>query len=197
MNAKISENGFFYCGCSMKGVFQPGDFLHVTPVTLTALRLGDIIVFRDPAENKRLKRIAHRIVAIDKNRKISTRGDNNLASDTIDITKDILIGRVDRFERNGKLHCVAYGYRGLFRAYHMRLRLVAYRKLIRLFRLCYAALRNSRFLTLIWNPKLQEISFDTPTGKRIKYLHCGKTVMIKEGRKIILKKRPYDLLVDN
>ncbi len=67
-----------YTGASMLGVFAPGDDLAAEPVEYAAAAVGDVIVFADPGNPKKL--FVHRVIAVT-TAGLRTQGDNNALPD--------------------------------------------------------------------------------------------------------------------
>jgi SynChlorMet cassette protein ScmC len=79
-----------YTGPSMNPVLQEPDLLEVCPYKNRAIRTGDVICFRSPAENKT---IVHRIRSIS-TAGILTQGDNNPSVDPALVQPEQIIGQV-------------------------------------------------------------------------------------------------------
>ena len=97
-----------YTGPSMNPTLKAGDGLFVVPYGDRKIRIGDVVVFRDP-EGK--YNIVHRVVAVD-SRGISTRGDNNNSIDPWLLSPDDIIGRVVSTQRRSKTLTVHGGIWG-------------------------------------------------------------------------------------
>ncbi len=108
-----------YSGMSMWPGFQEGDLLEVRPASISTLRCGDCIVFRDTDGCQ----LVHRVVTA--GRSIQTRGDALLENDCFDVTDKQLVGKVIRRYRLGQELFIHGGWRGRFlgKAYHLASRL--------------------------------------------------------------------------
>jgi signal peptidase I len=188
-------NAVFYRGESMRGTFVDGDYLHVSELDLKDVHPGDVVVFKNLEINNGSGLIVHRVVTIHEGR-ITTRGDYNSLKDPNQLDAENLIGKVTLCEREGRIHKVAHGFRGLLKALRLRLRLRTKRRLYSLLKPMYLLLKKTRLVPGIWKPELQVITLDSKNGRKIKYIHRGKTVLVRDGKTIIFKRRPYDLLFD-
>ena len=98
-----------YSGPSMNPTFWDADLLEVVPGGTGHYRVGDIICFYSPENNRR---IIHRIVAIHQ-KGIRTRGDNNPAPDPGVVQPDEIIGRVVAVSRASGTRGVPGGITGI------------------------------------------------------------------------------------
>jgi signal peptidase len=67
---------------SMSGTFEPGDVIITAPTPLTSIKVGDVITYRIPVEDRRV--VTHRIVRISgpkANPIVVTKGDANRVRD--------------------------------------------------------------------------------------------------------------------
>ena len=185
--------GFFYNGKSMQSTFRRGDYIYTSPAKLAELRIGDIVVFSTHADSLKHEYLVHRVIRI-KNGTVVTRGDYNLAEDSYELSDDRLVGKALFYEREGKRYQVRNGVWGLLRSKRIRLELLTTRWAISLGRPLYQMLKKSRVVPCLWKPDLEEIVLHSPSGKKVKYTHRGKTVLVRDGDRIIFRRRPYDLL---
>ena len=88
-----------YTGPSMNPVLEEPDLLEVCPYGSRVIRIGDVICFHSPAENKT---VVHRITGIS-GAGIRTQGDNNPSADPGLAQPEQIIGRVNTALR-GKYH---------------------------------------------------------------------------------------------
>ncbi len=83
-------------GVSMAPTILHGDFLTVTPVEPSAIRKGDIILYRNGRST-----IAHRVVNVDAGKSFLLRGDALEAADA-PVGPNQILGRVVSLERAGR-----------------------------------------------------------------------------------------------
>jgi signal peptidase I len=100
---------FLHTGKSMNPTLKWKDLIEVMPCNEEAIKLGDIVVFRSPIDEKV---IAHRVIAI-MNNGFSTQGDNNFAKDSWCLKRSAVIGKVVASTRNNKRKRVYGGRIGL------------------------------------------------------------------------------------
>lgn len=79
---------------SMYPTIEVNDTIIIKYVDFDALEVDDIIVFYNPSEEKN---ICHRIISIDENGKLITKGDNNLGPDTFRVDEEHYIGKVVKY----------------------------------------------------------------------------------------------------
>lgn len=173
----------------MWGTFKEGDYLQITRIQINELKRGDVVVFQGIEG----KNIVHRIISI-MEEKIYTRGDYNLFFDHRIVDSSMLIGKVTGYYRGNKFFNVANGYCGLLRARQIRIILLFKRKLLVLVNPIYSLIKITRIVPKLWKPNLKTIILDSKKGRKIKYTHNGKTVLVQDRDNIIFKRRPYDLL---
>ena len=79
---------------SMSPTIRPGQTLTVEPVSVDALRVGDIIAYRTSDQTSYMT--VHRVVAIERYPELAvhTKGDNNGYVDGYTVTAGMLLGRV-------------------------------------------------------------------------------------------------------
>lgn len=178
----------------MKSTFKPGDKLFLKKVQFLHIHEGDVIVFKGRGEDG-AETITHRVVGLHSDSLI-TRGDNNLKKDAHAITEETLLGRIDHFERKGKLHKVAYGVRGMLHAKTIRITHFLVRTLKLLNRKPYRLLRSSGLVTMFWRPDIERIDFMTQKGPMQKYIHAGKSIATYwNDRNRWQIRRPYELVI--
>ena len=180
-----------YRGESMRGTFQDGDCLWVSPVSFAALQVGDVVAFQSSG-----KAVAHRI-AKRAGDGFLTRGDGNLHRDAAPLTRALLIGKVVERERGGVRAAVAGGPAGRRRARlcHGACRL----RILLLFPWApvYRLFRASRLMRLLWRPQIVAARFAGSGGEFTKFIHRGGTVAcwIPHEQRWTCRK-PYDLILD-
>jgi hypothetical protein len=91
----------------MNPTLKAGDLLRVVPDQGRKIRVGDIVVFHPPEEQRN---VVHRVVSLDLRGVIRTRGDNNSKIDTCGLPVDRIIGHVVSVQRGAK-HILIYGGR--------------------------------------------------------------------------------------
>lgn len=195
--------GYFYQGFSMVGLFVPGDYLTIVPLSLAEIRCGDVIVFRQRKTSRPDDTIVvHRVVKTVPYGLI-TQGDSNRGQDRNVVLEEDIIGRVATVERNGKRRAVRSGLPGLLQRDALRIRRYVARKayslacsfLFPLGRWPYRWLRCKRLLGYVWRPEITTIRLDTSHGPVIKYM-CGEKNIaawwVDEQRLVF--RRPFDLV---
>lgn len=78
---------------SMAPAIMTGDAVMVRPVTEDELRTGDVVSFYSPTEPGLV--VTHRVVSIDDQGQVTTRGDSNTDEDPV-MDPALLIGRVEK-----------------------------------------------------------------------------------------------------
>lgn len=195
-----SNERLFYSGSSMSGTFRNGDWLIVEPASLAALRPGDVVVYRRPADWKiRSERIVHRVMAV-VNGGVILRGDFNPRSDIDVIFEDDLLGRVTHFQRSGRVRPVTNGLPGLVRGRLLHLWYGGQRALwwglLWLVRVPYRWLKRSGIVRRLWQPQIQRIRLQSPDGMVIKYVWRGRTVArFWPQQRLMVWQRPFDLVI--
>jgi signal peptidase I len=189
----------FYHGSSMLSAFRPGDYLAIEPAPLTAIRPGDVVVYRGREEAGESKEIVHRVVAVTPGGLV-TRGDNNPGVDAEPVTQDSLLGRVTHRERKGRVRSVRGGWRGLLRVRALRAWRAAQRLGWQSLRIVgrrpYGWLRESGLVRRWWRPAIIQVCVETEDSPVIKYLHRRRTVAWWwPARGSFLCRKPYDLVI--
>ncbi|MDD4816629.1 MAG: S26 family signal peptidase [Victivallaceae bacterium] len=111
-----------YTGCSMLGVFTPGDMLLAEPVEFSRVAPGDIVVFASPPTPEKL--LVHRAVSVSCGT-IRTHGDNNLRPDPVALASNAQLLKVIAVKRAGAQLKVTSGRCGMteFRRNQRRVRI--------------------------------------------------------------------------
>lgn len=109
-------------GPSMRPTLREPEFLEVKPYGTGRVRTGDVVGFKSPETGKT---VVHRVVSIDPQSRIRTRGDNNLKDDPWDLQPGDIIGRVKSAQRGTRRRAIPGGWRGLvaFRLARLRRRI--------------------------------------------------------------------------
>lgn len=187
--------GIFCRGDSMRPLFRPGDRIVFSPCHLGYIRRGDVIVFDAPGETSR---IVHRVIAVEPDR-FRTRGDANPGEDPWRLGRENLIGHVTAFDRNGRLHPVAGGWRGRLRALVIRTIRNVDRQSSTVIHPIYRSLSRSRLLDRFLPDSLvpRVITIRRNTGKEMQLL-MGQRVIGRclAGEKEWKIRRPYRIFVD-
>jgi hypothetical protein len=185
----VDENIFRYTGTSMSSTFKSGQVLYIRP-TSNGMLPGDVVVFYS-----RTKFIVHRIKEVNGDYFI-TQGDNNPREDADIISKDQIIGVVDKVDDWGKSHSVIGGQRGLWIA-HLRWKILALKNQLRpVIGAPYRWLKASHWINKIWHPDITSIQLQIPEGIIIKYIVRGKTVATwQPQQENFICRRPYDLII--
>lgn len=101
-------------GASMAGTLEAGDCLWIVPMPFESLQKGDVVAFHAGGHV-----LAHRIVARD-GRGFRTQGDGNWSRDSVPLTLNNFIGKVEERERRGCRSPVAGGTRGRWKGNLLR-----------------------------------------------------------------------------
>jgi len=197
--ATEKDRARFYHGRSMLGTFRPGDYLTLESVAFDSIRPGDVVVFRGVNQEGEPDQIVHRVVAIQLDGLV-TWGDNNPWADTDLVLEEDLLGRVVRFERDGRTRPVHGGRWGLmhFRTLRTRhrLRWRSRRLIVSVGRWPYRLLRSSGLVPRLWQPSITTVYLTTEDGPVVKYVCGGRTVARwwPEANRFRCRK-PYDLII--
>jgi signal peptidase I len=190
----------FYRGKSMNGTFRPGDCLMMKPITLQAVRSGDVVIFRklkwqglasgkfqddeDPLagevhvmeESQPVDELVHRVVAI-RLEGLITRGDNNPYSDAELVNEDNLIGLVTHLERGSKLRTVHGGWIGLLKAWLLRTwKQYLWNHIVRKVSRPYHWLNDKGWVAKFWHPDIVKVRLTSDDGPLIKYIFHSRTI---------------------
>jgi hypothetical protein len=179
----------------MAGVFRDGDLLSIEPVLISALRLGDVVVYKNPQRPRDGVNTVHRVIGIAA-RGLICRGDNNPLPDPELLTEGRLIGRVTRFERGGRIRKVQGGRLGLWRARMLWARRGIWRTIAAPLRPLYRRLRRSGIVASRWKPEIRRIRLCSPDGEYVKYVRRGRTVAVwRPARNECRFRKPFDLVL--
>jgi len=188
---------FIYHGPSMEPTFQPGCLLYVRP-DINVICPGDVIVFTDSFKNQFT---VHRVVSSSDNGVI-TRGDNNSRNDTLSVTPEHIIGRVEMMEVRDLVTPVKGGNTGLSKA-KLRWGLKRADRLIRRVLIWpYRTIGSSAFIQKLLRKflsgKLMTIRLETPEGPLYKTTYKGRTVARWwPDTNRFHGKKPFELLLKN
>ncbi|MDD5423331.1 MAG: signal peptidase I [Candidatus Omnitrophota bacterium] len=167
-------------GNSMKPTLSPLDMLDVAPYNGKKIRPGDVIVFfSNDCEHK----IAHRVVSV-KQGKILTKGDNNNKVDTLSVSSEKIVGKVEYFERGKKRFRIYGGAIGRAYAFLFKTKQSSGRALSYLFGNAYIKLAKTGIaLRLIpCREKIRTVVFKRPHGEDIQ---------VFMGNLLIARRRPW------
>ncbi len=184
-----------YTGPSMNPTLKAGDGLFVVPYGDRKLRIGDVVVFRDP-EGK--YNIAHRVVAVD-SRGVTTKGDNNINIDPWVLLPDDIIGHVVSAQRKSMIVTIRGGIWGRISAPAFWTIKRANLSVSRILNPAYHWLaRSGIFIKFNWFlPKIHVLSFNRPEGREFQLLMgnrvIGRCLPGKDHWQIM---RPLRLFVD-
>ena len=198
----IEENRLrFYRGRSMLGTFQPGDQINLEAVSITAIRRGDIVVYRGRLRAGKPTEVVHRVVAIS-SQGLTTQGDANTRVDAVPISADRLVGRVISRGQAGRIHRVSGGnwgfrYMQIFQSWQTLHGLLD-QSLRWVGRLPYNWLRASGLVGRLWHPAILLLLVMTERGPLVKFIVGQRTV----ARWWPINNRfscrqPYDLLISS
>jgi signal peptidase I len=185
---------YFYSGRSMRGTFRLGDRLVVTPVALTDVRPGDIVVYYDSCFEKE---IVHRVIAVSPNGLV-TRGDSNRCVDTTLVTEKNLLGRVTHIQSDGNTRRVHNGKAGLRHTKVINTRHGVWRFIRRRITRTglYSWLRNTGLIARLWQPRLKKIHLATEQGTLVKMVWRQQTVAIWDPQTNYFRcRKPFDLVI--
>ncbi len=184
-----------YTGTSMNPTLKAGDGLSLSPYGSRKIRVGDVVVFQNPAKDHD---VVHRVIAID-SRGISTRGDNNNSIDPWVLRPDDIIRRVVSIQRKSRTLTVHGGAWGIITAFALRKIKHVNTAVSRILHPAYHWLAGSgifkNYTRLL--PKTRVVSFHRPGGTEY-HLLMGKRVI---GRRNPTSTswhiaRPFRLFVD-
>jgi hypothetical protein len=196
---QVKDDVRLYKGRSMEGTFRPGDLLHVTPVPLSQVRAGDVVIYRGLNQKGAEYELVHRVIHSLPDGLV-VRGDRNRANDRVLVNEDNLVGKVVFAERMGKKLHVRGRRLGLMRARVFRgwlnLRRLIWGLVRRIGRTSYRRFRSSGIVFLLWHPLVQKVRFVNENGPLVKYLYGNRTVATHWVDKGLHSyRRPYDLLL--
>ena len=174
----------------MWGTLAEGDCLWVSPIPFDSLQVGDVVAFKAGG-----KVVVHRIVQRAENA-FRTQGDGNWSRDSAPLAAANLVGKVVERDHRGVRFSVAGGARGHRRAIVLRA-ISRWRLRSRRGRtLLYGLLRASRIAVLLWRPRIAVVSFASPAGPTVKYVHQGRSVAFWRPQAGKWECRmPYDLIL--
>jgi signal peptidase I len=184
-----------YTGPSMNPILKAGDGLFVVPYGDKNIRIGDVVVFREP-EGK--NNIVHRVIAVD-SRGVTTKGDNNINIDPWVLLPDDIIGHVVSAKRENRSVTIHGGALGIITAFALRTIKQINIAVSRIFRPAYLMLvRSGFFIKLNWFlPKTRVLSFHRPGGSEY-HLLMGNRIIGRRpsGKDHWQIARPFRLFVD-
>lgn len=88
-------------GCSMNPTIQAGDILQIEETSIKNIKIGDIAVFQNPSSYSGY--IMHRVIRINENGSLVTKGDNNLQEDAIPVDDTDLVGKIVEARRPARI----------------------------------------------------------------------------------------------
>ena len=88
----------YYTGPSMKPTLRTGDRLEIVPYGCRSIRIGDVILFKDPEKHDI---VVHRVIRLNR-MGVKTMGDNNGQADPYFLKKSDIFGRVVSALRAGR-----------------------------------------------------------------------------------------------
>lgn len=157
-------------------------------------RRGDVVVFHPPESREGLV-FVHRVTDVAPEG-LSTRGDNNPRPDPWRIEPDRVLGVVNTLRRGGRDRRVRGGLLGLWQFRLCRVRRAATVMSRHVFRRAYAAVRSSRLLARLWQPRVAALRIATGRGAMVKYVWRNRTVARwwpEQGR--FACRKPFDLFL--
>lgn len=105
---KLMFHDYNYTGPSMNPTLKVGDGLTVIPYRDGNIRIGDVVVFRSPDQDRY---IVHRVISVN-SQGIRTKGDNNNKVDSWILRPENIVGRVVSAKRKNKDIVIYGGTRG-------------------------------------------------------------------------------------
>lgn len=184
-----------YTGPSMNPTLKAGDGLLVVPYGDKKIRIGDVVVFRDP-EGK--YNIVHRVVAVD-SRGVTTKGDNNINIDPWVLLPDDIIGHVVSAQRKSRIVTIHGGAWGrIFVPALWTIKQVNLAVSRTLYPVYHWIAGSGIFIKFNWFlPKIHVLSFNRPEGRELQLLMRDRVI----GRRLPGKDqwqiaRPFRLFVD-
>ncbi|KAF1078139.1 hypothetical protein MKMG_00945 [Methanogenium sp. MK-MG] len=158
----------------MHPTFKSGDMLAYTPVLLSELMKGDVIVFMSPQESIQ---VIHRVAAVEQGN-IRTRGDNNSRADPYVLTQADIRGKIVSGTRGKQQLRVYHGTRGRMQAvYHGKTKSLQ-RGLIIFVKPLYSFLSEHRIISRWTSGRLRVrvAAYERPAGREEYATICGRTV---------------------
>jgi hypothetical protein len=183
-----------YNGPSMNPTLLPGDGMVVAPYGEEPIKVGDVVVFRDPNQQRN---VVHRVISID-NHGIRTRGDNNNLVDPYYLQPGDIVGKLTSVIRKNRAIPIRNGLPGHLIGSVLRTRRMFLLWLFRTLHPVYRQLARSGIFRLParWL-QYQVISFQRPWGSEM-YLRIWRRWNIGvyvPGRGWRLR-RPFELFVN-
>lgn len=181
-------------GHSMKGTFQTGDVLILTPVSFQKILVGDIIVFNS-SYFASCNEVVHRVVRITSDG-LFTRGDSARHEDPSPITNNDLIGKVTKKVCGNHILPVSGGLRGQIRGVILSYYWVLIRALIQFAIAPYYALKCSGLARIFCRPRVTFNLIRNPERSFIQLI-CRNAVVgrIMLDTCTIEIKKPWDLVI--
>jgi SynChlorMet cassette protein ScmC len=184
-----------YSGPSMNPTLREPDLLEVAPYDGRQVRVGDVIYFEPPEEERK---IVHRVIRV-KPDGIYTRGDNNPTDDSYRLQTTDIIGQVVIAQRGPKKRRIAGGRSGALFGYAARLWRVINRGASGLLHGTYHILARSRLfrglLPLRLRPRL--LVFQSKKEQTFKLVMGQREVGRYDNRRRQWTiQRPFRLFVD-
>jgi len=184
-----------YClGPSMRPTLKAGDLLTILPLNGQAPRVGDVIVFQAPGEEKH---ITHRVISVTP-RGVGTRGDNNNLVDPFLLKPEHIIGRVTHAERGKRKKTVTGGPAG-----HLQARVLYVLRVIRPhvrtalafpYRLLYRSGVFQPILSRLF--RVRAVSYQRPQGVELQLLWGRRIIgQLEAGGTEWVIKPPFKLVV--
>jgi signal peptidase I len=179
----------------MNPTLRAGDGLQVEPYEGKTIRVGDVVIFNSPEEDRK---ITHRVMSVN-SKEIRTRGDNNKNTDPWVLSPESIIGRVICAQRGNRRKKVFAGTTGRLYAIVVRIIKVLDSRITLLLRPVYRWMMRIGILRKRMQPLIetQIISFDRPEGTELQLL-MGRRVIgrLRPGKSQWQIRRPFRLFVD-
>lgn len=184
-----------YFGPSMNPTLREPEIIEVIPLVNNALRVGDVVYFRDTCTGQH---VVHRVTRV-MPAGISTRGDNNSSEDCFLLKPENIQGRVVAAWQGQKRRKIAGGLPGYWKMYWLRWRRLIDRHGSPLLHPVYRALSRrggvSRILPSSFLPRILVFRI---RGEERKLILLGGRVIGRYDKRTEQWwiKRPFRLLVD-
>ncbi len=186
-----------YTGPSMHFTLRRGDLLHVKAYAGGPPREGDVIIFRAPEDDRN---IVHRVVHVDRDGAIRTRGDNNSQVDPWELSSADIVGKVVYASSQGRKRRIRGGFVGRIAGRIMLARRRSRRAVLRRLQPAYRRLAGlpilRRRVAPLFEPRV--VSYRRGDGSTELHLLLGARIIgrLAPGHSEWRIKAPYRFVVD-
>ena len=186
----------FYTGPSMNPTLNAGDTIYFVPYGTNRILSGDVIVFKLPGH----ARVAcHRVVSVDAEGRVRTRGDNNNLVDPWDLRPEEILGRVVCAHRGKRMRRIFGGVVGRMFGTAMRFKPALRSQAFRFFQPVYRRLAESEiFRRLNSRIETRVVCFHRADSKSELQLLIGRRLVarLSPGQDRWRIKPPFRLFVN-